>query len=141
MMDHFKGFIQSHIFILVDCPHTVGAGGDDFAGFGGVQVFDVPFRQHLEEEFIARSAGGVTGAHFFFQYAEIDSGFFQQVGEGLGDFTVVGVVFSHAAQPVDVFVTVVDGDLRFFDEFESFRGLVFPGIPCPFEVVEQRAHG
>jgi CRP/FNR family transcriptional regulator len=79
---------------------AVGAGGDDLLHGVIVQHLDILVGRHLEEEFVAGSAGGVAGAEFFLSEDGVfDPNFIEDGSEGSGDLLGTLVEAACASNP------------------------------------------
>ena len=76
---------ESGVFVL-DGIEAVGAAGNDLLDVVVVKRCDVLHRLHLEEEFITRSLGGITGTGFLgAEDSELYADVVQYANDGDGD--------------------------------------------------------
>ncbi|GAM48610.1 hypothetical protein NS07_v2contig00079-0001 [Nocardia seriolae] len=112
-----------------------------------VEQLDVLHGELLEQEFVARAPGGVTGAGFLLpEDHELHARGREEFGDGLGG--LLGAVFirAGAADPEQVFVAVEgvgvaavdgDGEVDLGDPVEPVLGVLAPGVALVLEVLEQ----
>ena len=152
-----NGVTAAELRVLVlEGVEAVGAGHDDLALLRRhalehlAQLLDVLLGEHLEQELVARAAGGVAGAALGLrQDGVLHAGGVQHLGDGLGGLLGVVVVRAGAADPEEVLgvVEVVDvlaphghddavlADL--VDPVGAGGGVLAPRVALGLEVLEQ----
>ena len=152
-----NGVTAAELRVLVlEGVEAVGAGHDDLALLRRhalehlAQLLDVLLGEHLEQELVARAAGGVAGAALGLrQHGVLHAGGVQHLGDGLGGLLGVVVVRAGAADPEEVLgvVEVVDvlaphghddavlADL--VDPVGAGGGVLAPRVALGLEVLEQ----
>ena len=90
--------------VFLDGADAVGADGDDFLHLVLLEGFEIGLGEHLEDEVVAESAGGVSGAFFLAEDAVACAEIVHDIDEAGDDFAAFGVVSAHAAEPEAVFL-------------------------------------
>ena len=155
VVDHGVTATELRVLVL-EGVEAVGAGHDDLALLRRhalehlAQLLDVLLGEHLEQELVARAAGGVAGAALGLrQHGVLHAGGVQHLGDGLGGLLGVVVVRAGAADPEEVLgvVEVVDvlaphghddavlADL--VDPVGAGGGVLAPRVALGLEVLEQ----
>ena len=151
------GVVAAELRVLVlEGVEAVRTGHDDLALLRRdaledlAQLLDVLLGQHLEEELVARAAGGVAGAALGLgQDCELHAGGVEHLRDGLGGLLGVVVVRAGATDPEEVLgvVEVLDvltedrhddavlADL--VDPLGAGGGVLAPGVALGFQVLEQ----
>ena len=155
VVDHGVTATELRVLVL-EGVEAVGTGHDDLALLRRhalehlAQLLDVLLGEHLEQELVARAAGGVAGAALGLrQHGVLHAGGVQHLGDGLGGLLGVVVVRAGAADPEEVLgvVEVVDvlaphghddavlTDL--VDPVGAGGGVLAPRVALGLEVLEQ----
>ncbi|CAB4932372.1 unannotated protein [freshwater metagenome] len=146
--------LAAHLRVLVaERVEAVRAGDDDLATRfldtleHGVQGLDVLHRELLEQELVAGTTGGVTGAGLLrAEHHELHAGGREEFGDGLGGLLGAVLVGAGAADPEEVLVVLEtlgvlteDGDveLELGDPVGAGGGVLAPGVALVFQVLEQ----
>ena len=124
---------------------AVRAGDDDLLGADLVERLDVLLREHLEQELVARTARGVTGAGLTLaEHGERDAGHVQQLGDRLRRLLRAVLERTGAADPEQVLGVVVEralDDLHLERQVggpvEPRRRVHAPRVALGLEVLEQ----